>query len=294
MGKTKNVIAPNDEKAVMALDKQQKEIERAEELYGDGLPFDQSRLEIGIKARTVASINMMIQNGKDYHRLKAHLPHGEFIACVERTSGKSRSWAWQCMKMAEMVTENPQMLTEVNILSIGQFRALTIFEKPVVEEYLKGGPLGDIPHDDVATMTRDELEADARKGRKKEERLKAAHKAEVEKLNEIIDDLKVRAEDPMQLTPAQRAHRLIRKTYTPEYSLALSGIASGFRKALSILADVEKTEGIGIQELNEWMIEFTPDFATIIELMKQWQDGTEHPALIAEWRLSDLPDGEEA
>ena len=86
MARKKNVIAPNDEMAVVAMDKHQKEIEKSEERYGDGLPFDQVRLEIVIKARTAASIDMMIQNGRDYHRLKAHLPHGEFIASAERTS----------------------------------------------------------------------------------------------------------------------------------------------------------------------------------------------------------------
>jgi hypothetical protein len=293
MAKKKNIIAPNDKKAVEAMDKQQAEIERIEKLYGDGLPFDQARMEIGIKARTAASIGMMIQNGKDYHRLKAHLPHGEFVACANRTSGKSHVWVCQCMNMAEMVVNTPQILTEVNILNVGQFRALAVFEKPVVEGYLKGGPLGDIPHDEVATMSRGDLEAEARRLSEKEKRLKDSHKKEVEKLNEIIGDLKVRAEDPMQLTPAQRAHQMIRSTYTGEYGLALAGISAGIRKAMSVLADAERTEGIGVQELNEWLNEFVPDSATIMELINQWQAETENPGPIADWRISDLPGGGE-
>lgn len=143
MGKRKNVIAPNDERAVAAMDKQQKEIEKAEELYGDGLPFDQFRLETGIKSRNAAVAATMIQNGRDFHRLKAHLPHGEFIASVERTSGKSRIWAYHCMRAAETFSNvNP-----VNICDLGfsQIKALSMLEKPVVEEYLNGGPLATFP-----------------------------------------------------------------------------------------------------------------------------------------------------
>jgi hypothetical protein len=280
MARTKNKIAPNDERAVVAMDKMQKEIEKIEELYGDGLPFDQSRLEIGIKARTAAVAATMIQNGRDYHRLKAHLPHGEFIAAVERTSGRSRFWAYHCMRAAE--TFSNVAPGNIQDLSFSQIKTLSMLEKPVVEEYLKGGPLGDIPHDDVATMPRGELEDEARRLRGKEKNMKGLHKKEVEKLNEIIDDLKIRAEDPMQLTPAQRAHRLIRSTYTREYNVALSEISAGIRKARSVLADAERTEGIGAQELNEWLNEFVPDSAMIMELISQWQAETENPAPIVD------------
>jgi hypothetical protein len=131
-------------------------------------------------------------------------------------------------------------------------------------------------------MPRGELEDEARRIREKEKRLKNSHKEEVKKLNEIIGDLKIRAEDPMQLTPAQRAHQLIRATYTGEYTIALGEAAAGIRKAMSVLADAERTEGIGVQELNEWLNEFVPDSAAIMALVSQWQAETENPGPVTD------------
>jgi hypothetical protein len=251
MAKKKNIIAPNDERAVAAMDKRQNEIEKAEELYGDGLPFDQSRLEIGIKARTAASINMMIQNGRDYHRLKAHLPHGEFITCVERTSGKSRSWAYQCMEVAEMVSNNPQMLTEVNIWTVGQFRALAVFEKPVIEEYLKGGPLGDIPHDDVATMPRGDLEAEARRLRKTVDNMKTSHKQAMQQKEAKICELDDRLHDKLPPTREQRAEIELEPLKKKLFEHVMQA-QFHLDEAVNAVAAAQKVEGASFPQLQEW------------------------------------------
>jgi hypothetical protein len=292
MGKKRNVIAPNDEKAVAAMDKRQKEIEKAEQLYGDGLPFDQSRLEIGIKTRTAASINMMVQNGKDYHRLKAHLPYGEFIACVERTSGKSPVWVWQCMKMAEMIANTPQILTEVNFLNVGQFRALTAFEKPVVEEYLKGGPLGDIPHDDVDTMARGELEAEARKLRKKIDNMKDSHKQVVKEISAELEALRLRDDYQQPPTKEQIAGDIL-TGMTAEYSIAIAKVNGAIREAYALVVQAEKIEGADAQRLSEWLNQFSPDMQTFSDLTGTWTDEVDNAGPIADWRISDLPGGEE-
>jgi hypothetical protein len=288
MGKKKNVIAPNDERAVAAIDKQQKEIEKAEKLYGDGLPFDRFRLETGIKTRTATSINMMVQNGKDYHRLKAHLPHGEFIASVERTSGKSYVWVWQCMKMAEMVVTVPQILTEVNILSVGQFRALTAFEKPVVEEYLKGGPLGDIPHDDVDTMARNELEDEARKLRKKLDNMKDSHKKTVKEMSTELETLRLRDDYRQPPTKEQIAGDTLVKM-TPDYSIAIAKVNGAVREAYALVVKAEKIEGVDAQRLSEWLNQFSPDMQTFHDLTGTWTDEIDNAGPVKDWRISDLP-----
>jgi hypothetical protein len=264
MAGTKSKIAPSDERAVAVMDKRQKEIEKAEELYGDGLPFDQFRLETGIKARTAASINMMVQNGKDYHRLKAYLPHGEFIACVERTSGKSLVWVWQCMKMAEMITNTPQILTEVNILRVGQFRALTVFEKPVVEEYLNGGPLGDIPHDDVATMPRGELEAEARKLRKTVDGMKDSHnKAMQQKEAKIceLDDLLHGKQPP---TEEQLARAAVQRFRDPIIDNILEA-TERMGRAIAAIDEAQKVPHVPFEALEELLDPWKESFNTFCD-----------------------------
>ncbi|MDR2785048.1 MAG: hypothetical protein LBB83_03945 [Treponema sp.] len=274
----KNVIAPNDEKALVAMDNQQKAIEKATKLYGDGEPFDVDRILDRMEFKSGQVSKNLYDFGRYCLWLKEAIGWGGFASALESRQFDRRA-AYHAMLQVEKFGDNWDTVAQ---LGSRKARAIAYYTKEEIEEYVKGGELRNIPHDDVSSMLATELEAEVRKQRQKEERLKAAHQKEVEKLNEIIDDLKIRAEDPMQLTPAQRAHQLIRKTYTPEYAVALAGIAAGFRKAMSILADVEMTEGIGVQELNEWLIEFAPDFATIIELKEQWQAGTEHPAPIVD------------
>jgi hypothetical protein len=271
MPRKKNVIAPGEERAVVAMDKMQREIEKAEELYGDGLPFDQSRLEIGIKARTAASINMMVQNGRDYHRLKAHLPHGEFVACVERTSGKSRVWAWQCMKMAEMVANDPQMLTEVNVLGVGQFRALTTFEKPVVEEYLKGGPLGDIPHDDVATMPRDELEAEARKLRKKVDDMGKKHNQLIRQKEEKICELDNRLNDKPEPTKEQLARIAVQRYRDPIIDNILEA-SERMSRAIAAIDEAQKVPGVPYEALEELLDPYKESFNSFCDVSQDLID----------------------
>jgi hypothetical protein len=264
MGRRKNVIAPDDERAVVAMDKQQKEIERAEELYGDGLPFDQFRLETGIKVRTAASINMMIQNGKDFHRLKAHLPHGEFIASAERTSGKSYEWVSLCMRMAEMAVNTPQIFTEVNILNVGQFRALTAFEKPVVEEYLKGGPLGDIPHDDVATMPRSDLEAEARRLSKKLKEDRKALEDTIAKKNENINELEMEVLRQPPPTKEQLARAAVQQFRDPIIDNILEA-TERMSRAIAAIDKAQKVPGVPYEALEELLDPYKESFNTFCD-----------------------------
>jgi hypothetical protein len=276
MARRKNVIAPNDERDAKAMDKMQNEIEKATELYGDGQPFEEQRVLDCIVFKAERTSQELYELGKYCLWYKAAVGHGRFLEGLRQRDINITAANWAML----MVEKFGDKFCTVQNLGTRKARMLTTFTKEEIETFSKGGDLAGIPHDDVFKMTTTELGEEIKKTRQKLERLKDSHKQEVEKLNEIIDDLKIRAEDPMQLTQAQRAHQLIRATYTPEYAIALAGISTGIRKAMSILADAERTEGIGVQELNEWLNEFVPDSATIMELVRQWQAETENPGPI--------------
>jgi hypothetical protein len=269
MGKRKNVIAPNDERAVAAMDKQQKEIEKAEELYGDGLPFDQFRLETGIKSRNAAVAATMIQNGRDFLRLKAHLPHGEFITSVERTSGKPRFWAYHCMRAAEMFLNVAQ--DNISGLNFSQIRTLSLLEKPVVEEYLKGGPLGDIPHDDVATMPRDELEAEARKLKKKLKEAADSREAVIQekekKINEM--DRRLRGQEPP--TKEQLAALKLEEHLKP-FNTQLQDAIFAMNRCAEMITEIQRIENIGYVQLNAWVLKQSEDIENFTESFTELQD----------------------
>jgi hypothetical protein len=278
MRKKKNSIAPNDEKAIVAMDKSAKSIEKATELYGDGEPFDVERILDCMEFRSEQIGKNMYAFGRYCLWLKEAVGWGGFVKALEGRHLDVRG-SYHAMLQVEKFGDN---FATVANLGGRKARAIAYFTKEEIDHYVKGGDLRGISHDDVARKTAVELEEEVRRLREKEKRLKGSHQKEVDKLNEIIGDLKIRAEDPMQLTPAQRAHQLIRATYTPEYAIALAEISTGIRKAMSVLADAERTGGIGAQELNEWLNEFVPDSATIMKLISQWQAETENPSPIAD------------
>jgi hypothetical protein len=277
MSKTKNVIAPNDEKAIVAMDKSAEAIEKASKLYGDGEPFEVERILDCMVFRAEQAVDNTYIFGRYCVWLKEAIGWGGFCRALE-SRGLDARGAHYAMLQYEKFGDN---LGTVAKLGSRKARALTFFAKEEIEKYVKGGNLRDIPHDDVSTMLTTELEGEVRRLRGKEKNLKDSHKKEVEKLNEIIDDLKIRAEDPMQLTPAQKAERRLR-TLTKDYSIALAETSAGFHKAMSILDEGEKIPGIGVQELNTWLNEFVPDSATIQDLFKQWQGGFENPSPIVD------------
>ncbi|MDR1250631.1 MAG: hypothetical protein LBK62_00535 [Treponema sp.] len=277
MARTKNKIAPDDERAVVAMDKQQEAIEKATELYGDGQPFEEQRVLDCIVFKAERTSQELYELGKYCLWYKAAVGHGRFLEGLQQRDINVTAANWAML----MVEKFGDKFCTVQNLGTRKARLLTAFTKEEIDTFSNGGDLAGIPHDDVFKMTTAELGEEIKKTRQKLERQKAAHKKEVEKLNEIIDDLKIRAEDPMQLTPAQKAERQLR-TLTAEYSIALAKISAGFREAMSILNEGEKIPGIGVQELNAWLNEFVPDSVTIHDLLDQWQAGFENPCPVVD------------
>jgi hypothetical protein len=285
MARKKNVIAPNDEKSLMAVDKMAAQIEKARELYGDGQPFDEERILDCIEFKAGRAFSEICELGKYCLWYKAEVGHGHFLEGLERREINVGAANWAML----MVERFGDKFHTVWNLGTRKARMLTTFTKEEIDEYAKGGLLRDIPHDDVKNMTVSELDAEVQRLRKNAKNQKEQHGKEVEKLREIISDLKTRAEDPMQLTPGQKAARELREL-TPDYSIALAKISAGFREAMSILNEGEKIPGIGVQELNEWTSEFVPDSATIHELFTQWQYSFENPGPVID-NFNDIIEG---
>ncbi|MDR1252804.1 MAG: hypothetical protein LBK62_11675 [Treponema sp.] len=273
----KSKIAPNDEQAVVAMDKQQKAIEKATELYGDGQPFEEHRVLDCIVFKAERTSQELYELGKYCLWYRAAVGHGRFLEGLHQRNINVSSAYWAMLMVEKFGNE----FCTVQNLGTRKARMLTTFTKEEIEAFSKGGDLADIPHDDVFKMTTTELGEEIKKTRQRIERQKAAHTEEVKKLNEIIDDLKIRAEDPVQLTPAQKAERQLR-TLTKDYNIALAKISAGFREAMSVLDEGEKIPDIGVQELTAWLNEFAPDSATIRGLFTQWQDGFEYPGPIVD------------
>jgi hypothetical protein len=283
MARKKNVIAPDDERAAEAMElvkKQEAEKQLAAREAVAAIGFDLKEYDLFTyiqMSRNVFGLHALtgVVGGKLLLAIKENEQHGTYMNALKEIGIPPRK--------AQRYTHVAKRFGKYDNLSHLNLSTLSVLEDltdPELEKLNDGEEVKGLTLDAIDKMTAAEVRDKYRSAEKKIKHLKDSHDQEVGKLNEIIDDLKIRAEDPMQLTPAQRAHRLIRATYTPEYTLALAGISAGIRKAMSILADAERTEGIGVQELNEWLNEFVPDSVTITDLISRWQTATENPGPI--------------
>jgi len=272
MGRQKNVIAPE----AKALDKMHAKNENADQLWGDGLPFDKFRLITRLKSRNAATAEIMVQNGKDYHWMQEYLPYGEFLEAIEQT-GVSKSWAYYCMQAADMCRGLPPGVS-LNLNS-RQIRAIGLLEKPVVEKYLKGGPLGDIPHDDVSEMSGSELEAEVRKLREKLTRVENVAKEKARQKDEKITSLELEIEKGRPLTQKEKAEKEIKPVLEElQHDLFkyVNQARDGFKTALNIIATARQLEGVTFPMLKNWADAEYFELAGFEELFKQLDNELEY------------------
>ena len=244
--------------------------EKADQLYGDGFPFDQQRLEERIKARNANTAEMMVQVGRDYHWLKNYLNHGEFKMAIERT-GLSYKWAYFCMKAADMFSKVPPG----ELLGFSQVRALTVLERPIIEEYLNGGDLGDIPHDDVTKMTTGELEAECRKLRKKLKEKSEATEDIIRQKQEIIADLEIRASGLSPLTTEQKQKRLAEKELARLLPELYNFMVQAFYNLDEAVKLVVKAQGIpsaDVTMLDEWANAHRAEMKPIFDVLDELEE----------------------
>jgi hypothetical protein len=224
----------------------------------------------------------MVEAGRNYHWVKAHLNHGDFMAFVERTAN-SHTYVLNCMRFADLF---PKFATVPN-LGVRKTRALAQLEKPVVEKYLKGGPLGDIPHDDVTEMPVPELEDAVRKLRAQLKKTEAVAKEKIRQKDEQITKLEFENENRQPPTPEQIAQAELQK-FTEQYTFALGKVNSSLREAFALVAKAEQIKGVNVQQLTDWLRQFDREMNTFSELSEGWIAEIDNVGPMKEWRLKDL------
>ena len=280
MAKRKNVIAPE----AQAMDKMALSGKEADKLWGDGQPFDLVRVEtrIGINNNTV--IEGMVASGRDYLWARAHLKHGEFMALVDRTAS-SHTYVLNCMRFADMYRNS----AHVPNLGVRRTKALTLLDKPVVEKYLSGGPLGDVPHDDVAEMSVTQLEEEVRKLREKVKRTEAVAKDKIRQKDEQITKLEFENENRLPPTKEQIAQAALQEL-TLKFTGTLAHINTYLREACATVVKAEKIENVNVQQLSDWLGQFYDnEIKTFRELSEAWLNEIDNAGPMQDWRISDLP-----
>jgi hypothetical protein len=270
MARRKNVIAPNDEKSLVAMDKMAAEIEKARELYGDGQPFDEERVLDCLVFRAERTTEELLQFGRYCLWLKAEVGHGRFLEGLKRRNLNITAANWS-MLIYEKLGANSAALQN---LGPSKARYLTFFSKEEIDTYAKGGPLGDIPHDDVANMTTRELEAEVRKLRKANESQKNRDKEKIEKLDDEIERLQS-VIDCRTLTEKEKAEKAIEAKLEELRKKLFTSIQLArfyFDDAVNIITTARQLKGVTFPMLEKWAKSEYEEIAGFNELFEQLDD----------------------
>jgi hypothetical protein len=258
-------------KEIVAVDKFQTDIETAERLYSDGLPYELERIENEIKFYMGQTAQALFESGKRFLRISAHEKHGNFLASLERIGVPSRTADYAMAVVLKFGPNSPALAN----LGSAKLKMLTVFDEKNISEYVNGGPLGSIPHDDVERMTTRELQTALREERKKHQhdvdtREKAIKQKEA-KINELDEQL--RYQKP--LTEKEKADKAVEaqlKKLQEKLFTAVHLAQFHFGDALNIIATARKLEGVTFPMLEKWAKEEYEEIAGFNELFEQLDD----------------------
>jgi len=280
MGRRKNVIDPNNEKSLAVMEKMAVDIEKARELYGDGQPFDEERVLDCLVFRAERTTEELLHFGRYCLWLKAEVGHGRFLDDLKRRNLNSTAANW-AMLIYEKLGSNSATLQN---LGPSKARYLTFFTKEEIDTYGKGGPLGAIPHDDVAKMSTRELEAEVRELRKKrDDDRKSSDKAIFMKEKKISElEAQLRWQGPP--TKEQLAGAKLGE-YLKPFDTQLQDAIFAMNSCIDMITEVQRIEAIGYAQLNDFILKHTKGIAMITEAFGELQ-GAINAAIL---HLSQIP-----
>jgi hypothetical protein len=271
------------------------DIVTADNQYGDGMPYDIERMENEIRFWQDQAGQSLLEMGKRLIRIKAHEGHGKFLESLIRLGMAERS-ARYAMAAAVRFSNRPALAD----LGVSKMKALTVLDEDEIQELEKGGKVRGMTLDDIDRMSTRELRENFRKEKEKLKKEKDARKRDREvqeeaiaqrdaKINEMEQQLRYR-----QPPAKEQIAKAALDGMTRDYTYALAGVNSALRKACALLTDAERIENVNVQQLSDWLRIFDKEMEIFGELREAWENETENAGPITDWRLSDLPGGEEA
>jgi hypothetical protein len=274
MARQKNVIAPNDEKALVAMEKMAVDIKKARELYGDGQPFEEERVLDCIVFKADQSSKNLNAFGKYCHWLKAEVGHGRFMEGLKRRNVNYFAANWAMLIHEKL---GPNFATWQNLESLGshKMRAITYFSKEEIETYAKGGSLGNIPHDDVANMTVRELETEIRNLREKRKKEKVAQEDAIAEKEKKICELERKLRYLSPISEKEKVEKAIEEKLEKlrkELFINIQQARLFFGKALETITTATQIEGVTFPMLEKWAKEEYEELAGFNELFEQLDD----------------------
>ncbi len=190
--------------AMTALHEQNREIA---ERYGDGLPYDRSRVVSEARFFMAQSAEAMLELGKRLIQIKENEPHGEFVEIVEQRLGINPRTARNMMQAAIkfLAPAVAEKRLAPAVLALGKGKLLELITEPdeAIEALAEGGTVAGLDLDDIQAMSTRELRAalvEARQTAAAKDRIIAKKDAKLNKLAEDEEKRKALALGDDQVT----------------------------------------------------------------------------------------------
>jgi len=238
---------------IMAVAKMAEDIQTADELYGDEMPYELERIENEVRFYQDRAGTALLEMGRRLIRIKAHEGRGKFLESLERLGMAPRS-AQYAMLAARKFSNAPTLAH----LEPSKVKALTVLDEDDIKTLESGGEVRGMTLDAVDRMTMSELRTNLRKEEGKAKKEKEARKKEREafersiaqkdaKINEL--DMRLSGmEPPTKEQVAALALEDLRKKLFEEIQLT----RFHFGECMKAIKAAEKTEGATFAMLEKW------------------------------------------
>lgn len=277
-GRKKKVPASEDVRAMdLAVQRQHENEKTVAEIDKAYLPEGESyNLHVVMeRARfyQAQAANSLIELGKQIILLKAHEPHGQFLAAVEELGLAERS-ARYAMAAAQKFA-NRQTTA---VLGTEKIRALTVLDDDSIKTLEDGGNLKGVGTlDDIERMTvrelRSALRAEKKKRKEEREAQEAAISQKEKKLNELEAELRYR-EPPTKEQLAQATLDDMKKDLLKQIGV----VSYELERLEEVIQKAQKVEGVTVGQLDDWLVFEKPEnfLASIFDIAEELKDMTEN------------------
>jgi hypothetical protein len=203
--------------------------------FGEGLPYDRSRIVHETKFYMAQSAEAMLEAGKRLLILKENEPHGDFIEIVEEQLALSKRTA-QVMMQASLKYLSPKLESKAQALALlGKTKLFELMTEDDGElaGLADGGTIAGLDLDDIERMTSRELKAALREAREDTE----AKQRVLSDKNTKIDDLTTKLQKQSKIKPPApdvEAEQLRKEVSAIAYE-AEAVLSGKLREAFSVL-----------------------------------------------------------
>jgi hypothetical protein len=265
-------------KGMVAVNKMHKDIETAERLYGDGMPYELDRIENEIKFYLAQTAQALFESGKRFQRIKAHEKHGDFMASLERI-GVSQTTADYAMAVVKRF--GPNSPTWGNLGS-GKLKVLCVLDEPDIRTLAEGQSVNGVTLDDVNNMTVLELREALRKERKRSDRIKADSEKELADKKNKIDHLQETIDFRVPLSKKEEAAKAAEaklEELKKDYFASLMGGIADIRNALYTISLAERVENVTYPMIRVWLNKYTESVEGLTAAYEELLEAIKQPCI---------------